>query len=107
MPRELFRQYRRSLIYENPYSDAELVSKMKNLNSKELFDFYNNQFHRLFSENKNEIEFLNNVMAAANKDNEPEIALRMVFKLLQQFRLYCITFYWAGSWSTLAEQWET
>jgi len=49
------------------------------LQAKELLIFYENQFHRIFSEVKNEIQFLKNVQAAADKDNKPDISLGLVF----------------------------
>jgi len=49
------------------------------LKSKELLIFYENQFHRIFSENQNEIQFLKNVQAAADKENKPDISLGLVF----------------------------
>ena len=79
LPITFFNQYRRSLIYENPLSDAEIISKTKNLKSTELLNIYENQFNRILSENKNEIEFLKNVQAAADQENKPDITLGPVF----------------------------
>ena len=80
IPGNLFVQYRRSLIYENTLSDAEILSKTENFSSTELLNLYEKQFHRLLRENKNEIQFLKKVQAAADKENEPDISLRSVLK---------------------------
>ena len=54
----------------------------------ELLYFYENGFARIFADGKNEIQFLNNVQAAADKINKPDISLRLVFGLLGHLRLF-------------------
>ena len=80
MPDNLFKQYRRSLIYENTLSDAAILPKTENFSSMELLNLFKKQFHRILRENKNEIQFLKKVQAAADKENEPDISLRSVLK---------------------------
>jgi len=82
LPTSLFRQYRRSVIYENPLSDVEIISKTKNLKSTELLNFYENQFQRVFSEAKNEIDFLKTVQAAADKENKHDVSLSITIELM-------------------------